>query len=240
MESRLIVEIGSGAWPWPLQEVRYRDQAGFDVRTPLQVETACLRASDRYICIDRLAFHHEAARKNLEQCQDTEKYLAQKIIEFQTVTSCILPLTVASVDIVIMCNVLSAPLPERKYLGTFSETTYPEDVCVIQKDKKKLLDEALRILKQDGSLILANDLTPNYATEAMKYVEHLCEQGELSLCRQFGSYIDTDDWIICHQQYQKPHLNQPISPQIEPWTDAQRTAIQFWKRAWECAALCIY
>ncbi len=234
---RVILDLGSGSVPWVVGSYVYqhKDCGRLDVRTALQIAVTTLSPGDRYICFDRDEGNTASAALEIAQLTRLRGKALEGVVEFETGDGTNLPYEAAFVDIVILSNVLSAPIEGRLYQGSIAPRTADDDVCVSSEEAKiALVNEAIRVLKPEGSLIIANDLTPIDAKDAMRHLDTLSEQGRVYLEEEHGAYEDTDDWIIWHRKYRlgpRPDGDGHAVHKV-PLNDAQREAIEQWRDEW--------
>lgn len=234
--SRTILEIGSGSVPWPVTSYVYQYQRfGFDARSALQVEVTTLTEADRYICFDKYEANHDHAKLEFQELTRLGQHISAQL-EFVTGDGVQLPYGTGHADVVVLSNILSAPITGRLYMGSARRDVHDPAICATEEDKVAMVQEAIRVLKPVGSLIIANDLTPCYAKPSMKHLAALCEEGRIHLFREFGSYVETDDWIVWHQEYRIGPRPTDQSVQQIPWSEPQKKAIRAWVADWHAQA----
>jgi hypothetical protein len=231
--ARIILEVGSGGVPWVVTSEVYRTRFDCDARTLLQIEVTTLAACDRYICFDKFAANHAKAKDEFEELISLGRGVPSGTVEFVKGNGAALPYAAHFADAVILSNILSAPVPGKLYMGSQYQTTQPREFCVSEEDKRSMLDEAVRVLKPGGSLIIANDLTPCYAQKALQHVAKLCKQGRIHLSREFGAYQETDDWIVWHSEYRLGPQPRRRAVENIAWNEQQKKAMRAWIDAWQ-------
>ena len=227
-KSRLIVEVGCGESPWLLKRSRCLSNPARAMPnlTPLMEEYANPRNGDRFICLDIDPSRVREAIKKTRRFAD----LKGARISFQVGDGMKLPFKNGEVDAVILANILSAPEPGT---APVSEP-YPEELCIDTNDKWRMIQEALRVLRNDGLLIIDICQTPCYATRAMRQIEEkLVSAGRIRLVTQCGWFVGgSDDWHLYHAAFQKSG-KAVIKPLIiVPWTKEQKEYIRQYAASW--------
>jgi ubiquinone/menaquinone biosynthesis C-methylase UbiE len=210
----LTLDIGCGPNPWILKQYQEFAAHGNEeaVTTPLMKAVARFEQSDRYICIDHDARLLEIAKRDLDKIKEYDG----KDVQYLEADGTKLPFESEVADIAILSDVLSAPDPYQ------AMDAGERLVSVRECAKMTLIDEALRVLKPDGRLIIAIYQTPNHANHAMQKLRDRINQKEIVLAAQYGEYEpQTDIWNLYEVVLMKrgAYTGEPL---IVPTTEAQR------------------
>lgn len=229
---RLVVEVGCGSSPLPITRLfcLSAPEKYEPIVTPLVDEYANLMSDDCFVCLD----------KDPSKIKEAKRYLEEVIQEYPSVKASRVTLMVGdgtklnlideSVDVVIFSDVFSAPHPG----ATPASQPYPIKVCISDKAKWKMITEALRVLKKNGTLFICIHQTPCYAFSTMNAIkDKLIKKRKLQLLRQCGQFVGrSDNWQLYHIAFRKGWRDNNL-PEIIPWTEKQRNYIREYAAYWE-------
>lgn len=229
---RLIVEVGSGCQPWVhiQSQCRAHPKDNVPCRTAIMDAYADVRSGDRFLCLDS---NPECIKMGIENMRGSKKefgIVGPPPIEFVVADGRKLSLADGSADAVILQDVLSAPTP-----GTTPRSEpYPLDVCISSRTKWRMIEEALRVLKDGGALVIGIEQTPCYAKRIMARIQkELVAEKKVTLVRQCGTFVpNSDNWHLYHAVFQKEPGPAVTSAEITPWTPAQKRYIKRYAASW--------
>lgn len=191
---------------------------------------ADVRSGDRFLCLDSNPECIEGAILNVKASKKEFGIAGPPPIEFAVADGRKLPLADGSADAVILQDVLSAPTP-----GTTPRSEpYPLDICISSRTKWRMIEEALRVLKNGGVLVIGIAQTPCYAKRIMTRIQkELVTEKKVTLVKQCGTFVpDSDDWHLYHAVFQKEPGPVVTSARITPWTPAQKRYIKTYAASW--------
>ena len=231
--SRLILEVGCGNWPLPIaRSFMLAEPTKYEPRVTLILdEYADLTAGDEFICIDKNEESIKLATERLEELAKQDLSINKSRIVLKFGNGAKLSFADKSVDVVAFNDVFSAPYPG----ATPCFEPYPEETCISDKNKRKMIREALRVLKDGGVLFIGIHLTPCYATKTMEWIENeLVKTGRIQLIKQCGEFVGrSDNWHLYQVAFQKMPAHIVKSPEVIPWTERQREYIREYAASWD-------
>lgn len=182
---RRVMDLGCGAWPFVYKTVRLC-AAGF--ATPLMAEFRGFRPKVRYQLVDRdresLAMAQSAI---MEHARVTPGFLAEDAqVEFVPSSPESLTFEDGCADVVILSNVLTAPSDDDGSYAEMGETR----LLVTESDKDRFTEAAIRLLGEDGMLVIHAEMTPSYGERAYA---RLHEDVRLVLAEEHGS-LEPHGW----------------------------------------------
>ncbi|MDO8466885.1 MAG: class I SAM-dependent methyltransferase [bacterium] len=229
-KGRLVVDIGCGARPVFVdieQEARSKERLIYS--TPLSRDFLAIKEGDRYIGIDRHKESIASCKKSIKEKKwswfDTSK------ISFKAGDARSLRIATGSADVVLLSDILSAPIPGT----TPVSEPYPDETCITEGAKWAMIKEALRILRDDGHLVIQICQTPLYAEEVMSRIQRdLLEKKRIKLVRQCGEFVkDSDNWNLYQAAFQKASGPFKGTPEVIPWTEAQKKFAIKYAASWD-------
>lgn len=226
---RLIVDLGCGNQPWLFKRFdyfanpfSYKKGPEITMVTPLMEEFATPRGSDRFVCVDINERTIGDAQRNIAKAIQRHGELGQARIAFVVVDGAQLPFGDRWADAVILADILSAP--QSGTTAEIGDASYPMESCIDERIKCDIVKQALRILRDDGLLIIDICLTPCYAAQSMQWFENeFIATGKVKLVMQCGEFVPTSsDWHLYHAAFQKKEGPFQGTPTIIPWTEVQK------------------
>lgn len=191
---------------------------------------ADVRSGDRFLCLDSDPEFIKKAIQNVKNSKKEFGIAGPPPIEFVVADGRKLSLADGSADAVILQDVLSAPTP-----GTTPVLEpYPPDRCISSRTKWRMIEEALRVLKDGGALVIGIEQTPCYAERIMARIQkELVTEKKVTLVRQCGTFVpNSDNWHLYHAVFQKEPGPAVTSVEITPWTPAQKRYIKKYADSW--------
>ena len=171
---KTILEIGGGLTPYFIL---------YDI--PLAPETD-------YICLDVFEKHRDTAKRAYEAVKDTPGALYPRRITYMLKDAIELPFPDASVDEVVLSNVLSAPIhwnwnkdatririanPSLVVDRPLVQDT--REVDPFYRERKRVIDEALRVLRPGGTLSIYTDLVIYGLESYFRIIDELARDSRL-------------------------------------------------------------
>lgn len=233
-DKKLIIEIGCGICPWPVKRQLATDspEKYSQHRSEIMDEYANLESDDRFVFSDINIELIRSVREFLIKCGLMKKYtgFANRILANLFVADGgKLPFVGGIADVVIVSDVLSAPEPGT---APVSEP-YPDDVCISSAAKKMIVRSAVRLLKDEGTLVIAVSQTPCYAkSELAWFQKEYLEPGIMRLTKQCGKFVNSDNWHLYHAAFKKKCADDSSGAVIIPWTKAQKDFIERYAASW--------
>lgn len=229
---RLILEVGCGAWPLSLgRSTILTNPTKYEPRiTPLMDEYADLESGDRFICIDKSDDSIKKAQARLEELAKNNHAIDASRVTLRQGDGRNLKFKNKSVDVVAFSDVFSAPYPG----ATPASEPYPAERCISDRAKRVMIQEAMRVLKDAGVLLVCIHLTPCYARDTMEWIEEkLVKTGKLQLMKQCGEFVGrSDDWYLYHAAFQKMPAPVIRLSEMVPWTERQKEYIREYAWSW--------